>query len=348
MTSDGLTFLDASHIHFEDNIAPLGNEVSSGVLSFENVEDISGQLIVDSYFGQCYQRNFDTAEGIYGHSDELLDRLSSFANYGYLRVPFRKIPRRRVSSTLELGQCIAEIRKFEKDVVFRGQGREYFLRRSPEALKLLYGNTDEREPSLLASGLREGVDLESVHPSWMFLIQLFLHSHDHVAKLAISEFEVFHKIHGSYNLSLAASAIAQHYGMGTQGLDVSSDLKIALFFALNKVTQSEEWPVLYIFKSGHRFLYSIGELGFPMEMFVRPSRQKAVFLPTGWGMHINSAARHLIAAIYLDPSYSWEDLPEKDIVFPGPEADPFLKYLDGMCELELAEPIRSYIMSVET
>ena len=66
------------------------------------------------------------------------------ANMGYLRVPFRRIPRRLVKDRSEIENIVNKIVSADDDLVllFRGQTREHVINRSSEAMHSLYGDPE--------------------------------------------------------------------------------------------------------------------------------------------------------------------------------------------------------------
>src|SRR5262249_42643601 len=127
------------------------------------------------------------------------------------------------------------------------------------------------------------------------------------------------------------------------GLDLSSELDVALFFAFNRfvrpdkqspyaryerVNPTNNLPVLYVLDPQDRFQLDYRRLkprSFPT---VRPDAQRARFMHTGWGWNRNYAAKRILGAFYLDFSPSDIDsIPTADELFPSLENDPFARFL---------------------
>jgi hypothetical protein len=220
---------------------------------------------------------------------------------------------------------------------FRGQDREYLLNRDSSSNELLYGGP-AREPSLLSSAERKGVNIDDVGPAWCGLIRFALDTwattvHDE------KQFQFFSRIGQNYLLHHLSMAMAQHYGLPSSGLDVTNESDVALFFALHRYSKIDGNPgyfsyqrldaaspraVLYIFALESDQNYQAFEermLGtFPK---TRPSCQSAYFLHRGWGLARNRTARLLVATLYLDPAGDFGGLPSVSDLFPGPQEDFF-------------------------
>src|ERR1041385_1592206 len=114
-------------------------------------------LMIDRHYGLTYPTRELRPAAIYGPADELPpysgDELS---NAGFLRVPFRRIPRRIVRSRAEIEALLSSIRSADSDLkmLFRGQTREHLITRSPQTAQLLYGSDSVMEPSLTTSASR--------------------------------------------------------------------------------------------------------------------------------------------------------------------------------------------------
>jgi hypothetical protein len=120
---------------------------------------------VDAYYGLAYSERASGISGIYGLQGDLPEfSCDALANDGFLRVPFRRVPRRIVRSKEELLQIVGSVRSADPKitVLYRGQREEYVLPRSERAKLSLYGDASAREPSLIPSGLRKAVALDRV------------------------------------------------------------------------------------------------------------------------------------------------------------------------------------------
>jgi hypothetical protein len=309
--------------------------------------------IVDSFFGQVYSGLSLGSKGIYGTTDEIPNSPGDkLANAGYLRVPFRKIPRIVVSSRAELSRLVDAVRRSvspDQELLFRGQHTEHTLARSKQTNVFLYGVEDEREPSLLASAVRRGVDLDEFALAWTCLLKIFYAAYiDEIADvMPASEraivFESYKDFHYSYEQELFSLALAQHYGLPSVGLDLTTRLDIALFFAFyrfvraeersayahyERIIVKEELPVLYALIPQNRFQLDYAHLKPKYFPTTRPDAQHARFMHTGWGLNRNYAAKRIVAAFYLAlPEPELESLPTAADLFPSIADDPFAQFL---------------------
>jgi len=130
-----------------ENVRPCINEFSP----FSRVDSVEPErpLLVDSYYGQVYDQLPLGAHAIYGETREIpeyaIDRL---ANHGFLRVPFRRIPRRVVRSLEELVAIVKalfdQFRRRKMTLLYRGQNIEYTLPRTGGARVAVCGSWSRR------------------------------------------------------------------------------------------------------------------------------------------------------------------------------------------------------------
>lgn len=308
--------------------------------------------LVDSFFGQVYTGLSVHSKGIYGATREMPQHPEDeLENFGYLRVPFRKIPRAIVKSRSELSAATDSLRSIDPghELLFRGQHAEYMLNRSKETGVFLYGDEDALEPSLLASAVRSEVDIDEFTLAWTCLLKIFFGRYIGELSDAASPsdrpriFEDYRRFQFSYTQELFSLALAQHYGLPSVGLDLSTDPDVALFFAFNRfvrtkkgsayarykrVNATDSLPVLYVLAPGDRFHLDYRHLkphSFPS---ARPDAQRARFMHTGWGLNQNYAAKKILAAFYLDfPASEIDSVPAAGNLFPGLEDDPFARFL---------------------
>lgn len=344
---DGFVVIDPSKdVLAEHNLRPQLNEISPFCrfpsFSFRKASE---GLIVDKYYGLAYDFEIPPEAAIYGVSDELPSYSGDiYADLGFLRVPFRRVPRIRVRSRRHLEEIIRGIVNPDPDLVllYRGQHTEYPLRRSPETLRALYGDENAREPSLLASSARSGTKLEDVLPEWMSTLMAYL------GVTADAERNLQNAA-SRYAFSLFALALAQHYGLPSVGLDVTTDFNVALFFALTKldpkgagsqaVTCRRKNPadgdsVLYILAPNEAYQLNYDDFRPPGFRALRPERQAARFMHEGWGLRENAAAHQLFMALYLDPSGDFDPIPPATDLFPAASLDRFSEHLQRLCALQ--------------
>jgi hypothetical protein len=139
-------------------------------------------------------------------------------------------------------------------------------------------------------------------------------------------------------------ALSQHYGIPTNGIDLTESLEVAFWFAVNRAVRlseqhyrferhhwwggtPEDWPCIYLFKVDRlqREYFTLPEIASLDAL--RPHRQRAFLSFGGWGWHANFAAEELQLVVYLAPSLSDHDCLAGSHLFPGPREDPFYSEL---------------------
>jgi hypothetical protein len=340
----------ALHYH---NVSMLRNEVSPFCLTKSRFRFDCTGVVVDPHYGQVYEAGVELPRCFYGRTEELPPYAGERpGQLGFLRVPFRRIPRLPMRNRREFDRFISQIQSADASllVLFRGQNREHLLDRGAAARELLYGDPDAREPSMLPSATRHGVQLEDIGPEWSMTVQFFIWAW--VGKLRLdgtsqrSSQEISAQMDwlvAGYNLWAFLISVAQHYGLPSVGLDVTDRPDVALFFALTRIEPQEpgshvmrtsrvpadgDHPVIYIFSPQKDDVMEFARYrprGFPVG---RPDRQNAFFLHTSWGHARNSIASRMWVALDLDPAGDWGPLPLAQELFPGPLDDPFAAFLD--------------------
>ncbi|MNC33519.1 hypothetical protein D3C75_819140 [compost metagenome] len=138
--------------------------------------------------------------------------------------------------------------------------------------------------------------------------------------------------------------IEQHYGYPTVGLDVTFDIKTAIFFATHKFTLNKETlkatyrpiegkseGVLYLFRFSNPNLKKSDHLintvhAFPHLPAIRPIKQSCA-LPFFLSTYVNEAAANIIGIFKIQDNFDFADSLKPDELFPDPEEDPFYKAL---------------------
>jgi|CXWL01.1.fsa_nt_gi hypothetical protein len=311
---------------------------------FTNRKEInfsSEDFVIDQYYGQVYNTMVLRPAAIYGRSKDLPaysgDELE---NYGFLRIPFRRIPRRIVHSRWELQTLLSSIKSKDSNlrILLRGQTHEHFINRCPETTQWLYGEDTVLEPSLQTSASRRKPALEEILPEWCALLKIFLRLE--VEETALYSYDEFTTCYG---FPLYSLALAQHYGLPTSGLDVTDNLDVALFFALMKYTKltdshqatysriadTQHMPVIYVLAPTEQQQFNYENLrteGFPHG---RPDAQSAHFLHIGWGYSNNACANRIFLALYLDPEGDFGAIPNPGELFPSGDKDRFATFLEN-------------------
>jgi hypothetical protein len=354
------------------NLERFRNEISPFARVRHGAPITGDRLLVDPFYGQGF--DFVPVQGaaVYGATDAfpwLLEE--AFASLGWLRVPYRRIPRIRVASkeqivaAVEIGQSIIQVDPLlagaspplADRLVFRGQPKEYYLKRDPAVRSMLYGDARALEPSLLASATRRNVDVDAVMPEWCAIIGTFWDecisqlsanwNGDRSDLNAAIDIDLRRRA-TSFDLRLVALSYAQHYGLASVGLDVTSDLDVAIFFALHEAThlggmfnayrrrpRSGNDSVLYVFVPFERFLLDHERYQPRCFPTGRPDSQQAHSMHSGWGLNENACARNLLVALYLAPDGDYGPMPAIETLFPGPDDDDFGAFL---FELIVSQP----------
>jgi hypothetical protein len=125
------------------------------------------EIYVDKYYGLAYSSSvLERIDAIYGVSEM---GFHGFANHGFLRTPFRRVPRIYVDSVDTIQKIILYFKnEFEEHggILLRGQTQEYYLDRNEYSLFKLYGDYNTLEPSLVTSASRSNSTYEEIYPSW--------------------------------------------------------------------------------------------------------------------------------------------------------------------------------------
>ena len=353
------------------NIEHFRNECSlySGVERPQARTD--GKLLVDSQYGRAFDFVLTEESAVYGFTEDLA-RISDPSDFGYLRVPYRCVPRIRVGSRAEIETIVAALQTQLPPtgfcLLFRGQSAEFYLGRSPAALRALYGDPQALEPSLPASAVRKGHPLEAVLPEWCFLIRSYLFG---LTTMVVQKYgsavteDVSRRLHEdrkrleeSLDNHAFAFSLAQHYGLPTMGLDLTNQLDTALFFALHRLVAVEGrqlraaplttgQPVLYLLAFPERFCVEHARARPQVFPQGRPDRQHAWFSHMGWGNRRNQCAEYLVAALYLDPAGDFNPLATAQTLFPDWQNDSFGSLMEVALSQSWASPeLKAYLTNL--
>lgn len=237
-----------------------------------------------------------------------------------------------------IGSMIQAANSNQQKLAFRGQTRQYHIYRQNNIRKLLYGSEAALEPSLLTTAFRSRFQYVTAERHWRTLIADIDYRltgfkdkrwwvEDRYESVTVASRSGIARWHNTSTM-----AIAQHYGIPTYGLDVTTSIKMAWWFATHHFSSSgtivrytphvwsgfdwNYWPVIYVFRIG--IGPSLSKLDLPAK---RPERQDAVFIKGGWGPHGNICADDLLAVIVLAPEIGAAPGEPADI-FPPPLQDP--------------------------
>jgi tetratricopeptide (TPR) repeat protein len=319
---------------------------------------IGAGFILDSYYQTVFFPFEAKAYALYGTKGDLYrDHFVEFRHglniVGSVRAKHYSVPIIEVGSLAELRELARRLPQFEGNpCYYRGQTRPYAISRWPEVKQLLYGTEDVVEPSLQGAAPRRILDYNDFHPAFQLLVQ------DLLCELCLANGGDLEELHDRWfntSSSVAATwdtavmALAQHYGIPTPGLDITSSLEVALWFATNKfnkdangqsryikVTQSEwetereMWPVVYFIlpvsnslKPSIRSIQHLEELGL---IALRPKHQHGFFFMGADTIHQNRMAEALVCVVRLQPA-EWETGLTFKELFPSPEEDPSYDYI---------------------
>jgi len=329
-----------------------------------------GKLLVDSQYGRAFDFELTEQSAVYGFTEDVA-RVSYPSDFGYLRVPYRCVPRIRVRSRAEIDSIVMMLQRQLPPtglcLLYRGQAAEFHLGRSPAALSALYGDPQALEPSLPASAVRKDHPLEAVLPEWCFLIRSYTFGLTTMvvkSQTAVSEefarrqYEDRKRFEESLDNHAFAFSLAQHYGLPTMGLDLTDQLDTALFFALHRLTPvdgrqlraapvTSGQPVLYLLVFPDRFCVEHARVRPQMFPQGRPDRQHAWFSHMGWGDRRNQCAEYLVAALYLDPAGDFGQLPTVQTLFPDSHNDSFGSLMELVLSQSWASPeLKAYLANL--
>lgn len=325
------------------NLAPYVDTYSPFSAVHTITPSTSERLLVDTFYGLVYREWIERGGSPYGITAHI--PLPSFASgaSAFVRTPFALVPRFPARDGIELRGRIAELQSAlpELTLLFRGQTRLYTLDRGAETLERLYGEP-VIEPSLLSSAERHRVNIDQVGPTWSGALRHLL---DLVATALHDDdlFRHYGHLGQSYDFRQIALALAQHYGLPSSGLDVTTRLEVALYFALNRLVRAGDTrlrservgtgdhPILYVFGMENSSQFqSFDADRFRWSWPNRPVAQAACFLSEGWGLARNRAAQSLLAVFDLDASADYSPVADSPDLFPDATKDLMGAALDSL------------------
>lgn len=323
------------------------NPPSESFSRSEIKNDAFSGLLVDKYYRAPFSARDISSYAIYGSKEVLRDHYQNYYEASQVRDLLRCkhycVPIIDIASVEELRDHVSRIPiRHREGVFFRGQRKMHTLDRDKSVQHLLFGNSCGQEPSLVTSASREiGYDLEAVHFELRHFIENRLVKRG--TKAGLARWREKSK-DPQCPIDEAILALAQHYGLPSHGLDITTNLDVAIWFATNTYHRGEpferatytplvssgwaeketDWPVIIacqcVTNSIEQSLHDCGELksfGFDA---ARPRAQSARFFKGGHSDHQNRLAEAVVCVFRLSPSlYTTEATFES--LFPPPEKD---------------------------
>lgn len=353
------------------NFIVLDSKIDPVLIPNKNL--IKEDFIIDSKYQNIFGTSNIIGSGIYGIKGKSNTTLMS--TDGSIRANRNSIPKIKCDNLSSLLQIIDKIRieNIDKQIFYRGQNNHWNLDRSPNTNQLLYGKKFIEELSLPTAASREKFDFDGFNAILQFQIQGILYercNNSQFDKLDdnwpywtnFSPFEdaelediheKFKRLYYSYEWDLMTMGLAQHYGIPTHGLDITSDIDIALWFSLNKYFKYNEagkeyawykplvrshyddltkFPVIYIIGIKSNLKNDLDQIGYIDIKAERPKRQKAFLHYGGYGLHSNICAEDVIAAVFITDEFKYKQKYKTEYLFPSTTEDDFYKSLLSLKE----------------
>jgi len=308
---------------------------------------VTSERYADRHFGNAWSWTPDAGAAVYGRSDSV-PRGPSDRGGPILRVPFRRIPIIELNSLEEALAFGANNASHDPRVtgMWRGQPQHYPLPRDPLDKLRLYGESDVNEPSLLPSAGRRSIYFPDVAEAWCGLLDLYIE--ERLAAFALTETQTrlrelrreAENFASGYNYRAWALATAQHYGLPSVGLDLTSDIQVALYFALNRIVMDPNTGVISVHRvsaAEDPIIYGLGVFEYDLLedeklapawlTCARPRAQKAFFFGSAWGDSVNAAADRVYIAARLKNHSAWQCPITTEQAFPSTGDDTFLAFL---------------------
>lgn len=308
--------------------------------------------VLDTNYRAAFSARALDARGVYGAHNVLRDHYAAFYQglqvASLVRCKHYCAPVVDVASRAEVEHLVASVpRHGDGGLYFRGQGRLYLIERDVHVRKFLFADSCDAEPSLPTAASRSpGFDYDALH----FALRRFLGDRLDAAALlpdggsepASTPWQEACES-PACELDFALMALAQHYGVPTHGLDVTTEIDVALWFSLNRFergtdgraryhqrrktewgTDRKNWPVLLVCQQvTHSVGASLHECH-ELEAFgltaARPRAQAARFFLGGHSDHRNRLAETLVCVLRLAPG-DYAVRSTFDALFPPPEED---------------------------
>jgi hypothetical protein len=313
-------------------------------LMHKSLEPAAGPFLVDKYYQEIISPADLTGGPLYGmeglptcvteEGAPMWEALGKFKLRNWVRAKYWKIPVLEVENNEEVGEVVEILSKLvpDSDLLFRGQIDHYTINREPAIKKFLYGDPNVNELSLTTTASRADFDFDHFIGRFQLDLQGLIYADldvnrfslfekDEEAILIFSDPEIKqryrHWKEAAYGWEVYVMSIAQHYGIPTYGLDLTSDENVAIWMALNKVyshnvngktcfwchpiDRSKHRPVVYLVSTVNPDT-DLKRYETPALRSVRQERQSAHLHFGGWGLHTNLCAEEVIAALLLGPN----------------------------------------------
>lgn len=340
----------------------------------KKADDLISRKLYGSILDKYYRTPFIARKlknvALYGANDVLRDHYEDFfSNIEHselIRCKHYCAPIVEVSSFDEMLNLVSKIpKRGSGELFFRGQTKCYSIYRTNKVKKLLFGESTSNEPSLITSASRNNFNYDNLH----FALKFYFGQEILFSKNAsIEEFKKKNAIWREMSLDptctydYAIMALSQHYGLPSHGLDVTTNLDVALWFATNQYKSNEEgfsyyqkidstywtkdknyWPIIFVFQPVLNTvipsLQTCKELKQLNIRALRPERQSAKFFLGGHSDHQNRLAEAIVCAFRLKPS-DYQTVVNFDYLFPKPQED--IAYAE-MLNLEKVEMFKGII-----
>jgi FRG domain len=320
----------------ERNVANLPDE------SFHSAPGLPG-FVIDKYYRAPFRARPLEGYGCYGAHDVLRDHYQAFYDnlepVSHVRCKHYTAPVLEVGSIDEIHDLLGRIPIHEEPGPFlRGQPRLFTLQRTDGVRRLLFADSCAVEPSLTTSASRRaGYDYDRLHFALRFFLELKLLAASDAAdgwQAALAS--------PACELDYALMALAQHYGLPSHGLDITTNPEVAVWFATNLLEigdgragytamsaddwpeHVDDWPVAFVHQAVTHPLrgslhdcHELDAFGFGA---LRPERQSARFFLGGHSDHQNRIAESVVCVLRLRPA-DYETGVSFDHLFPSPDED---------------------------
>lgn len=351
----------------------LSNPPNGGLQPINKEKLLESKLtgfIVDKYYRTVFFAKKLESQGLYGSMNVLRDHYTDFYNSVntkcLMRCKHYCVPIIEVNTTEEIYEIVSRIPKRGKGGLFyRGQTSFYPLKRTETVKKLLYNESNSFEPSLVTSSSRDNFDYDNLH----FALKHYLGENMILNSRKFEEENFSSKVIKWQNLiedptckfDYAIMALAQHYGLPSHGLDVTTSIDVALWFATNKYklnpdgissyvkldysswpTDEANFPTVFVCQTvlntsipSLQDCQELNELGIIAE---RPIRQNAKFFLGGHSDHQNRLAESVVCALRLCPN-NYETKVDFNYLFPKFEEDYAYKIMSDFSNNEIYSSI---------